>query len=105
MPVEQDIIAQAQAWISLESVRVPSLAVISKMEMSPDEHRPRSLSWILDGDDYMAQLVLWESGDFEADLAEVATGKVRTNSGHLSDPSELESLLGAARDWAQQSPR
>ncbi|MEV7383220.1 hypothetical protein [Streptomyces lydicus] len=101
--MEQDFIAQAQAWISLENVRVPTLAAISKVESSPDQNSPRSVSWILDGSDFMAQVVLWESGSFEADLAEVATGRVQTNSGKLGDVIEVESLLGAARDWALRS--
>ncbi|MFG2289682.1 hypothetical protein ACGFOU_26865 [Streptomyces sp. NPDC048595] len=103
MPVEQDFIERAQVWISLENHKNPTLAAISKVEISPAEYSPRSASWILDGRDFMAQVVLWEGGDFEADLAEVATGKVRTNSGHLEDPSALESLLGTARDWVLQS--
>ncbi|MER7153538.1 MULTISPECIES: hypothetical protein [Streptomyces] len=101
--MKQDFIAQAQAWISLENTRVPTLAAISKVESSPDQTSPRSVSWILDGSDFMAQVVLWESGSFEADLAEIATGWVQTSSGKLGDVIEVESLLGAARDWALRS--
>ncbi|WP_310718763.1 hypothetical protein [Streptomyces lydicus] len=101
--MEQGFIAQAQAWISLENAKVPTLAAISRVELSPEQHCPRSVSWILEGSDFMTQVVLWESGSFEADLAEVATGKVQTNSGQLGDVTELESLLGAARDGALRS--
>ncbi|MFH8630676.1 hypothetical protein ACH4CC_12480 [Streptomyces lydicus] len=83
--MEQDVIAQAQAWISLENAKVPTLAAISTVESSPAQRSPRSVSWILDGSDFMAQVVLWESGCFEAELAEAATGTVQINSGQLGD--------------------
>ncbi|MEV1113848.1 hypothetical protein AB0I91_02170 [Actinosynnema sp. NPDC049800] len=51
----------------------------------------------------MAQVVLWESGEFESDLADVETGQVQVRSGRITSTGELESLLGSARDWVVRS--
>ncbi|MDT0464647.1 hypothetical protein [Streptomyces gibsoniae] len=104
MSVADELIEQVRAWISLEGRRSPELEAASNIEVSPGGHHPRSLSWILEGSDFMAQAVLWESGEFEVDFAEVATGQVRTQSGRAADFRDLESVLEAARDWVMRSP-
>ncbi|MER5263896.1 hypothetical protein ABTZ99_17675 [Actinosynnema sp. NPDC002837] len=64
----------ALTWISLEAPKLESLPATSNVEVSRDGHDPISVSWILDGGGFMAQVVLWESGEFESDLADVETG-------------------------------
>lgn len=103
MPVEGDLLERAKEWISLEVQKAEKLAEISEIEVSPGERDPKSVSWILNGNDFMAQVVLWESGEFESDFANVATGQVQTRSGRVASLSELESLLESARDWLLQA--
>lgn len=99
MFVGSGLLERAQEWISLEIRKPEKLATVSEIEISPDGRDPKSVSWILDGGDFMAQVVLWESGEFEKDFANVATGQVQTSSGRIASFSELESLLASARDW------
>jgi hypothetical protein len=70
--------------------------------MSPGEGTAKSVGWILAGDNFMAQVVLWDTGEFEEDFVNVDTGQVRTRSGRLASPGDLESCLMAARDWVLQ---
>jgi hypothetical protein len=102
MFMKAGIIEQAQAWISLEVSRERSPAPVSDTQISPDGHVPVSLSWILEGGDFMAQVTLWETGEFETDFAEVATGQVHTRGGRVASSGELQSVLASARDWVLQ---
>ncbi|MFJ6793896.1 hypothetical protein [Streptomyces sp. NPDC091268] len=102
MPVEGDLLERAQEWISREVKRAEKLAEISEVEVSPSDREHRSVSWILNGKDFMAQVVLWESGEFESDFADVATEEVQTKGGLVASLTELERLLESARDWLLQ---
>jgi hypothetical protein len=93
------LLERAREWIQQETRKVEALRDISEVEISPNGEGLTSLSWILDGGNFMAQVVLWDTGEFEEDLANVETGQVRTRSGRLMSPADLESCLTAARDW------
>jgi hypothetical protein len=96
------LLERAQEWIYQEIREAEALREVSEIAMSPDEGEPTSISWILDGGNFMAQVVLWDTRAFEEDLANVQTGQVRTRSGRLTSFSDLESCLIAARDWVLQ---
>ncbi len=97
MPAEERLTDVARAWILRESQKLPKQAV-PEIKISPSGRHPKFLSWILDRRDSITQVVLWYSGEFEADFAEVASGEVRPRSGRVASLGELESLLAAARD-------
>lgn len=103
MSLGSGLVEGARTWISLEAPKLESLPAASNVEVSRDGHDPISVSWILDGGGFMAQVVLWESGEFESDLADVETGQVQVRSGRITSTGELESLLGSARDWVVRS--
>ncbi|MFE0174652.1 hypothetical protein ACFWZ2_20240 [Streptomyces sp. NPDC059002] len=96
------LLERAQEWIRQEVGDGTDLTAVSEVEFSLAGRAPRSVSWVLDGESFMAQLVLWDTGEFEEDLATVETGQVQTRSGRLTSPDELERRLAAARDWALQ---
>ncbi|MEV6954231.1 hypothetical protein [Streptomyces sp. NPDC051183] len=102
MPVKGELLERAREWISLEVQKAEKLSEISEIEVSPVDRESKSVSWILNGSDFMAQVVLWETGEFESDFANVATGQVQTTSGRVASFGELESLLESARDWLLQ---
>jgi hypothetical protein len=99
MSVRDGLLERAQAWISLATREVDDPTTTSEVEVSTAGRTPRSVSWIFDGGDFMAQVVLWDSGEFESDLADVRTGDGQVTSGRIGSVGELGSLLGAARDW------
>jgi len=96
------LLERAREWIQQETREAEALRDISEIEISSNGEGLTSLSWILDGGGFMAQVVLWDTGEFEEDLANVETGQVRTRSGLLMSPADLESCLAAARDWVLQ---
>ncbi|APU13257.1 hypothetical protein UA75_05920 [Actinoalloteichus sp. GBA129-24] len=98
------LLQRAQEWIREEIHKIEALRDISEIETFPNEGELTSVSWILDGGNFMAQVVLWDTGEFEEDLANAETGQVRTRGGHLASPGDLESCLATARDWVLQDP-
>ncbi|GAA4661668.1 hypothetical protein GCM10023324_09720 [Streptomyces youssoufiensis] len=102
MSLGSAVLERAQEWIRQEIHKTKALRDISEIETSPNEHGVTSMSWILDGGNFMAQVVLWDTGEFEEDLVNAETGQVRTRSGRLASPGDLESCLATARDWVLQ---
>ncbi|MCP3755657.1 hypothetical protein [Streptomyces sp. TBY4] len=102
MSLGSALLERAQEWIRQEIHKTEALRDISEIETSPNEGDLTSVSWILDGGIFMAQLVLWDTGEFEEDLVNAETGQVRTRSGRLVSPGDLESRLATARDWVLQ---
>lgn len=102
MSLGSALLDRAQEWIRQEIHKMEALRDISEIGTSPNEGEPTSVSWILDGGTFMAQVVLWDTGEFEEDLVNAETGRVRTRSGRLATPGDLESCLTAARDWVLQ---
>lgn len=100
MPVGGALLERAQEWILQEIRKSDTLQSISSIEISPDDREPKSLSWTLEGDRFMAQVVLWDTGEFEEDFASVESGQVRTRSGRLTSLGGLETCLVTVRDWA-----
>ncbi|MGW7176579.1 hypothetical protein [Streptomyces xanthophaeus] len=96
------LLERAQEWIRQETHKTEALREISEIETSPNGDELTSVSWILDGGNFMAQVVLWETGEFEEDLVNAETGQVRTRSGLLASPGDLETCLATARDWVLQ---
>ncbi|MFF4500288.1 hypothetical protein [Streptomyces sp. NPDC001401] len=96
------LLERAQEWIHQEIRKAEVLRDVSEIEISPSEGESKSVSWILDGGGFMAQVVLWDTGEFEQDLANVETGQVQTRSGRVTSVGDLESCLTAARDWVLQ---
>lgn len=102
MSLGSALLERAQEWIHQEILQAEALREASEISISPKEGEPNSISWILDRGNFMAQVVLWDTGEFEEDLANAETGQVRTLSGRLTSLSDLESCLMAARDWVLQ---
>ncbi|WP_338676732.1 hypothetical protein V1460_30025 [Streptomyces sp. SCSIO 30461] len=96
------LLEQAQEWIQREIHKMAPLGDISEIEKSSHGGKLASVSWVLDGGNFMAQVVLWDTGEFEEDLVNVESGQVRTRSGRLASSGDLERCLAAARDWALQ---
>jgi hypothetical protein len=102
MSLGSALLERAQELIRQEIHETEALRDISDIETFPNEGDLTSVSWILDGGKFMAQVVLWDTGEFEEDLVNAETGQVRTRSGRLASPGDLESCLATARDWVLQ---
>lgn len=102
MSLGSALLDRAQEWIRQEICKAEALRDISEIETSLNGGELASVSWILDGGNFMAQVVLWDTGEFEEDLVNAETGQVRTRSGRLASPGDLESCLATSRDWVLQ---
>ncbi|MGY1498829.1 immunity protein TriTu family protein [Streptomyces sp. QTS52] len=102
MHLSHTLLERAQEWINQEIRNTEALRDISQVETYPHEGELKSVSWTIDGDNFMAQVVVWDTGEFEEDLANVETGQVQTRSGLLTSFEDLESFFTIARDWALQ---
>jgi hypothetical protein len=96
---ESDLLESAHAWIADEDVKRHALAVSSEIEVSPLDRNPRCISWILESPDFVGQIVIWGDGQAEVDLADIATGEIRSEHRQIDDHDELASILGAVQDW------
>jgi hypothetical protein len=94
-----ELVLHARQWIARELAANPVWDASSRLDESPPERDPRSLSWVVEDGDRMAQVVLWETGQSETDYADAGTGEVRTVSRNLAGAAEVEELLNSVSDW------
>ncbi|MCY1144363.1 hypothetical protein OWR29_40750 [Actinoplanes sp. Pm04-4] len=97
--MDADLLAHARQWIAGGRAENPAWDATSDLRESPAGHVPRTLSWVVEDANRMAQVVLWEDGQSETDLADSETGEVRTQSRLLSGPPDVDDLLNTVRDW------
>ncbi|MGW2558316.1 immunity protein TriTu family protein [Streptomyces sp. NPDC001514] len=94
-----DPLESMQSWISGERSKWESTAITSEVEVAPSDRGTRSVSWILESADFIGQVVVWGDGQSEMDLADVATGEVRSQHRRIDDHDGLCSVLKSVRDW------
>jgi hypothetical protein len=97
--MEVDVLSRARRWIDAGLAENPAWQASSTIAESPAGHVPHTLSWVVEDADRMAQVVLWEDGQSETDLADSGTGEVRTESRLLAGPDDLDELLNTVRAW------
>ena len=71
----------------------------SQIELSPPDRDPGSISWIVEGGSRMSQMVLWEDGQSEIDLAEVESGRVTSEHRRVDNDVALVELVDSVRSW------
>ena len=99
-----DLLEAAQDSISRIEIALTNQAITSEVAGSPEDRSPRSIRWILEGSEMMGQIVLWEDGQAELDLADVATGDVKAEHRQIEDQLGLQRALSAVRDWVTRKP-
>lgn len=94
-----DLLVGVRSWISAAEANLPSPGAASEVEESPNDRDPRSIRWILESFQMMGQIIIWEDGQSEIDLADVASRDVRSEHRRIGDQRDLDAALGAVRDW------
>lgn len=82
----------------IESVGMTSI-VDSSVSASPESWTNRSVSWEVVVGDLAAQLVIWEDGNVELDLVNMAAIEAKTENRHVDEQSDLDDLLSEVCDW------
>ena len=94
-----DLVQHAKQRILGVLAQNPFWEATSRLDESPPERVPRSLSWVVEDEDRLAQVVFWDDGQSETDLADAGTGEVRTESRLLSGPADVNERLNTIREW------
>lgn len=94
-----DLLTDAISLISRAELTLTEHAFESKVELSPEDRNPRSISWIVDGTSRMSQVVLWSDGQSEIELAEVASGQIMSEHCQVDGESSLAELVDRVRSW------
>ncbi len=96
-----DLLKDAIYLINRAELSLTEHAFESKVELSPEDRNPRSISWIVEGASRMSQVVfLWADGQSEMDLAEVASGQIVSEHCQVDGESSLTELFfDRVRSW------
>jgi hypothetical protein len=94
-----DLLTRAVSLISDTESALPEPAFSSQIELSPEDRNPRSISWIVEGVSRMSQVVLWEDGQSETELADVASGQITSEHLRIEGESSLTALVERVRSW------
>ncbi|MFJ8533265.1 hypothetical protein [Streptomyces sp. NPDC093591] len=62
-----------------------------------------SLSLAIDGDDFVGQLTVWESGEAELEFAEVGTGAARHEHREFHSVADLRQALADLLTWSGET--
>lgn len=71
----------------------------SSVSDSPDSWSNRSVSWEVAAGDLAAQMVVWEDGNAELDLVNMATVEARSEHRQIDDTSDVQSAVKTVCDW------
>ena len=99
MTAHPGLLETARHLILAREAEWAGTGIFSEIETSPNEHAFHSLSWILDGPEFSAQLVIWEDGRSELDLIDVAAGEVRSEHREVGEEGDLRSTLDTVVNW------
>lgn len=98
-----ELLEAFRGWIARPEHVPTGSGVISEIEESPGDRNPRSIRWILESSEMMSQIVLWEDGQSELDLIEVATSEVRSEYRQIGSQQQLDQVLRIVRQWVIRS--
>lgn len=87
----------------VEAAELPT-SVVSTVNQAPDHWIKRSVSWTLEAGDLGAQLTIWEDGDTEIDLVDMATLEAKAEHRKLDGERDIRLALNTARDWVLGQP-
>lgn len=99
MLIGSELLVAARGWTREAQNSWEGTTIVSRFEESPEGLFPRSVSWILEGPNFMGQIVIWEDGRSELDMITVATDEARCEYRKVDSRDKLQTALSAVRDW------
>lgn len=93
------LLVRAESLINSVESKLNEYGFDSQVELSPEDRDPRSISWIVEGEHRMSQIVLWEDGQSEIELAEVETGQVISEHHKIEGESAVTALIDSVKLW------
>jgi hypothetical protein len=98
-----ELLGAVRGWISRAEHVSTGSDVSSEIEESPGDRNPRSIRWVLESPEMMGQIILWEDGQSELDLIDVATAEVHSEHQQIDSQQELDRVLEIVREWVIRS--
>ncbi|MFE3526488.1 hypothetical protein ACFXOD_33725 [Streptomyces sp. NPDC059161] len=90
------------AWFTENEEQLRSRGVTGHVQQSPDDGRPKTSAWMtVETDGYVAELIVWDSGEAELACADWASSQIREEHRDLRTPAELLDAIEALLEWAQ----
>ncbi|MBV1856080.1 hypothetical protein [Catellatospora tritici] len=99
---DAELLNAVRSWIDARQTDAAAADLISGVEESSGDRSPRSISWILEGPETMGQLVVWEDGRAELDLADIVQGQAQTEQQFIPDRDELYRILERVWRWVDR---
>lgn len=99
MSVGSSLLRDARAWIDAHLGEIRENGLLSEVKTSPKNRPKQSIWWILEGDERMSEIVLWDTGEAELSFALIETGEIRPEHRDIDGPATLEDALKAVLDW------
>jgi len=97
--MDSSLLVRARSLITEAESALTKHGLDSRVELSPRDRNPRSISWIVEGAYRMSQIVLWEDGQSEVELAEVETGQIVSDHRQIDGEGALIELVGSTTSW------
>jgi hypothetical protein len=94
-----ELLAAMKLWIEVNVVDSSDANLASELAESPVGRNPRSVRWIVTRPDTMGQMIVWEDGQVELDLAGISSGRVISEHHQVDSREDLWRVLDRVRGW------
>ncbi|NDZ81282.1 hypothetical protein G3I19_22665 [Streptomyces sp. SID10853] len=88
-------------WFTENDERLRSHGVMGDIQRSPDDGRTKTSAWlVVEYDDHVAVLIVWNSGEAELECGDLTSGRVRQEHRDLRTPGDLLDAIETTLEWA-----
>ena len=91
-------------WHTDHRDELTAAGLTTTLRESPPEWPKASISLEIDGGRRLSQLIVWDSGETELDLADLDTGVHVPQHRIISTPNDLDDLLSQQLTWLRHQP-
>jgi hypothetical protein len=98
------ILPRFKQWHIAHGDELAAAGLTTRLRESPPEWPKASISLELDAGRRLSQLIVWDSGETELDLADLDTGVHIPQHRIIHTPNDLDDLLSQQLTWHQYRP-
>jgi hypothetical protein len=94
------VLDELSQWVETHRASLTERGLLVAMDTSPEDERPKRSRWLdVEGPQRLGRLILWDTGEAELELAEVATGAVNAQHHQVDSTEDLVRALTILVDW------
>lgn len=98
------ILPRLKQWHVDHRDELTAAGLTTRLRESPPEWPKASISLEIDGGRRLSQLIVWDSGEAELDLADLDTGVHVPQHRIIATPNDLDDLLSQQLTWLRYQP-